>query len=412
MTAATRVVREIKGYHRFVKFMILLVVVAAVASLVRFVFGLGATTNLNDTYPWGLWISFDVVTAVPLAAGAFTLGAIVHCFHIKRLEPLVRPAIVTGFLGYSLVCVGLLLDLGQPQRGWHVMRYWNLHSPMFEVSMCVMAYTTVLFLEFLSPVAEKFGWHVPLRVLRWFEMPLVIAAAAISTLHQSSLGTFFLIAVDKLHNLWYNPLLPLLFWLSAICTGMCIIILEATASHKWMEQPNEGELLRTLAQILPYTLGLYISIRLYSLFALSNGPFFDRPALTLSFCLELGLGFILPFVMFTQQSVRDNDRRRAIAAGLVVFGLVLNRFNVSMFGMMDPNQLYLPSIIETLVTLGIISAHILFFVLIAKYFPIFEHHPETVDYSLPDTFHKIEGGGAGEDKVQPAYASSGVPQGK
>ena len=242
-------------------------------------------------------------------------------------------------------------------------------------------------------------------------MPLVIAAAAISTLHQSSLGTFFLIAVDKLHSLWYNPLLPLLFWVSAICTGMCIIILEATASHKWMGQPNEGTLLRTLAKILPYTLGLYIAIRLYSLLALSVGPFFDRPALTLSFVLEFGLGFIVPFVMFTQQSVRDNDRRRAIAAGLVVFGLVLNRFNVSMFGMMDPNQLYLPSIIETLVTMGIISAHVLFFVLIAKYFPIFEHHPETVDYTLPDGFRKIDGQGSG-DKSAPAYAGVNAPQGK
>ncbi len=392
MTAANLVVNEIKGYHRFIKFLILLVAIAAVASLARFVFGLGATTNLNDTYPWGLWISFDVVTAVPLAAGAFTLGAIVHCFHIKKLEPLVRPAIVTGFLGYSLVCVGLLLDLGQPHKGWHVLFYWNLHSPMFEVSMCVMAYTTVLFLEFLSPVAEKFGWYLPLRVLRWLEMPLVILAAAISTLHQSSLGTFFLIAVDKLHNLWYNPLLPLLFWVSAICSGMCIIIVEATACHKWMGQPNEGVLLRTLAKILPWTLALYITLRVYSLLALSNGPFFDQPVLTLLFALELGFGFILPFFMFTQQSVRNDDRRRTIAAILVISGLILNRFNVSMFGMMDPNQIYYPSLIESLVTIGIIAGHILFFVLIAKYFPIFEHHPEAVDYSMPDRIRKIDGG--------------------
>ncbi len=397
MTAAKYVVNEIKGYHGFIKFLIFLVVLAAVASLARFVFGLGATTNMNDTYPWGLWISFDVVTAVPLAAGAFTLGAIVHCFNIKRLEPLVRPAIVTGFLGYSLVCVGLILDLGQPHKGWQVLRYWNLHSPMFEVSMCVMAYTTVLFLEFLSPVAEKFGWHLPLRVLRWLEMPLVIAAAAISTLHQSSLGTFFLIAVDKLHSLWYNPLLPLLFWVSAICSGMCIIIIEATSCHKWMGQPNEGELLRTLAKILPWTLSLYIALRIYSLLVLSEGPFFDFPVLTLSFALELGVGFILPMIMFTQKSVREDDRRRVIAASLVVFGLVLNRFNVSMFGMMDPNQLYYPSIVESLVTTGIIAGHILFFVLIAKYFPIFEHHPETVDYSIPDTFRKIDGAGSGNE---------------
>jgi len=390
MTAAQVVVKEVKGYHWFVKFMIFLVVLGAVAALARFVLGLGATTNLNDTYPWGLWVSFDVVTAVPLAAGAFTLGAIVHCFNIKKLEPLVRPAIVTGFLGYSLVCVGLLLDLGQPQRGWHVLYYWNLHSPMFEVSMCVMAYTTVLFLEFLSPVAEKFGWNIPLRILRWLEMPLVILAASISTLHQSSLGTFFLIAVDKLHNLWYNPLLPLLFWVSAICTGMCIIIVEATATHKWMGQPNEGILLRTLAKILPWTLGLYISLRIYSLVALSARPLFDNPLLTLLFAIEFCVGFVLPFFMFTFKDVRNSDTLRGTAATLVVCGLILNRFNVSMFGMMDTSHVYYPSLIESLVTIGIITAHILFFVLIAKYFPIFEHHPETVDYSIPDSFGKID----------------------
>jgi len=384
MTAARRIAREVNSYHGFIKFLIALVSLGALASVIRFIFGLGATTNLNDTYPWGLWISFDVVTAVPLAAGAFTLGAIVHCFHIKKLEPLVRPAIVTGFLGYSLVSIGLLLDLGQPQRGWHVIRYWNVHSPMFEVSMCVMAYTTVLFLEFLSPVAERFGWHLPLRVLRWLEMPLVVAAAAISTLHQSTLGTFFLIAVDKLHNLWYNPLLPLLFWVSAICSGMSIIILEASACHKWMGQPNEGILLRTLAKILPWTLGAYIALRVFSLVALSDG---------ISFALELGIGFILPFLMFVKKTVRENDRRRAIAAGLVIFGLVLNRFNVSMFGMMDPNDIYYPSLIESLVTIGIIAGHILFFVLIARYFPIFEHHPEAVDYALPDPLRKVGGTG-------------------
>jgi Ni/Fe-hydrogenase subunit HybB-like protein len=390
MSTLRRVFDEVVGYHWFVKLLMLLVGTGVVAGMLRFIYGLGKTTNLNDDYPWGLWISFDVVTCVPLAAGAFTLGAIVHCFGIKKLEPLVRPSIVTGFLGYSLVSVGLLLDLGQPQRGWYVIRYWNLESPMFEVAMCVMAYTTVLILELLHPVAEKFGWKVSLRVLRWLEMPLVIAAAAISTLHQSTLGTFFLIAVDKLHNLWYNPMLPLLFWVSAICTGMCIIILEATASHKWMGQPNEGVLLETLAKILPWTLGCYLLLRGYSLLFFAEGPFFDRPVLTLLFLIEVGIGFLLPFLMLCRKGMRENDRQRAMAAGLVIFGLVLNRFNVSMFGMMDPNNIYLPSLIESLVTLGIISAHILFFVLFAKYFPIFEHHPETVDYSIPDPLYKAK----------------------
>ncbi|HEY3308241.1 MAG TPA: NrfD/PsrC family molybdoenzyme membrane anchor subunit [Desulfuromonadaceae bacterium] len=393
MTAAARIIiNEIKGYHRFLKFMIALVVLGALASLVRFIFGLGVTTNLNDTYPWGLWISFDVVTAVPLAAGAFTLGAIVHCFHIKKLEPLVRPAIVTGFLGYSLVSVGLLLDLGQPQRCWHTMVYWNVHSPMFEVSMCIMAYTTVLFMEFLSPVCEKLGYHLPLRVLRWLEMPLVIAAAAISTLHQSSLGTFFLIAVDKLHNLWYNPLLPLQFWISAIFTGISIIILEATMVHRYLGQPDESELLEILTGILPWILGLYLAVKFAALAFLSHGPLFDRPGLLILFLVEIIAGVVVPMFMFMRKANRQDDRKQLRGACLVIFGLVLNRFNVSMFGMEQADQvIYYPSLVESLVTIGIIAAHVLFFVLLAKYFPIFEHHPETVDYALPDSFHKVEG---------------------
>lgn len=393
MTAARLIINEIKGYHRFLKFLMVLVGLGAIASLVRFIFGLGVTTNLNDTYPWGLWISFDVVTAVPLAAGAFTLGAITHCFHIKKLEPLVRPAIVTGFLGYSLVSVGLLLDLGQPQRCWHTMVFWNPHSPMFEVSMCIMAYTTVLFLEFLSPVCERFGYHLPLRVLRTLEMPLVVAAAAISTLHQSSLGTFFLIAVDKLHSLWYNPLLPLLFWISAIFSGLSIIILEATMTHKWLGQEDESELLETLARIIPWVIGVYILVKAYALFFLSQGPFFDRPGMVALFAVETIAGVFVPFFMFMRKKVRTDNRLRAIAAGLLIFGLVLNRFNVSMYGMIHDGQVYIPSLIETLVTVGIIAAEILFFVLIAKYFPIFEHHPETVDYSIPDKFRKVENQG-------------------
>jgi len=396
MTAAQIVINEIKGYHRFIKLMMVLTGVGALASLVRFVFGLGSTTNLNDTYPWGLWISFDVVTAVPLAAGAFTIGIVAHVFHIKKLEPLVRPAIVTGFLGYSLVCVGLLLDLGQPQRGINVLRYWNVHSPMFEVSMCVMAYTTVLTLEFLHPVAERFGWHLPLRLLRTLELPFAILAAMISTLHQSTLGTFFLIAVDKLHNLWYNPLLPLQFWLSAIFTGLSIVIFEASLVHKFMGQPDESDLLATLTRIIPWVMGVYLAVKAYALVFLSHGPLFDRPVLLALFLVEVSIGVVTPFCLYVTRRIKTDKRLQLRAASLVIFGLILNRFNVSMFGMEQPgNRIYTPSLVESLVTMGIIAAHILFFVLIAKYFPIFEHHPEATDYTIPDRFHRIEGHGHG-----------------
>ena len=403
MTPARVILNEIQGYHRFIKFLIFLVFLAAVGSAIRFIFGLGATTNLNDTYPWGLWICFDVVTAVPLAAGAFTIGVVAHVFHIRKLEPLVRPAIVTGFLGYSLVCVGLMLDLGQPHRGIYVLFpwNWNVHSPMFEVSMCVMAYTTVLFLEFLHPVSERFGWHIPLRLLRNLQLPFAILAAMISTLHQSTLGTFFLIAVDKLHPLWYNPLLPLQFWLSAIFTGLAIVILEASLVHRYMGQPDESDLLATLTRIIPWVMGAYMLVKLYALLVLAEGPFFDRPVLTTLFIAEIVIGLLIPFWMFLQHRIRADKGMQLRAAGLVIFGLILNRFNVSMFGMILPGQeIYAPNFLESMVTVGIIAAHILFFVLIAKYFPVFEHHPETVDYTIPDRFRKIEGAQA-EAKAAP-----------
>ena len=392
MSVIANIKQEIKGYHMFIKILMLLVAAGVLAAAARFIFGLGATTNLSDVYPWGLWISFDVVTSVPLAAGAFVLGAVVHCFHIKKLEPLVRPAIVTGFLGYSLVCIGLLLDLGQPQRAWHIFAYPNLHSPMFEVALCVMSYTTVAFLEFLSPVCEKFGFHVPLRLLRTIEVPLIVLGAAIATLHQSTIGTFFLIAVDKLHNLWYNPLLPMLFWISSVFTGLAIVIVEAIMVHRYLKQPDETELLATLTKIIPWFLGIYLFIKISALFFLSARPLFDRPWLTILFLMEVVLGIIIPLIMFMTKRIRTDSRWQLRAASMVVFfGLVLNRFNVSMFGLIQKDQkIYYPSFLESVVTVGIIAAHILFFALIAKYFPIFEHHPEEVDYTIPDHFRRIE----------------------
>jgi len=390
MIAVARIREEVGGYPRFVKFLMVLIGVGVICALARFVFGLGALTNLNDTYPWGLWVAFDVVTSVPLAAGAFIVGAIVHCFNIKKLEPLVRPTIVTGFLGYSLVCVGLLLDLGQPQRAWHVFIYPNLRSPMLEVSMCIMSYTAVVFLEFLSPVCEKFGYRVPLRLLRHMQLPLVVLAAAIATLHQSSIGTFFLIAVGKLHNLWYTPVLPLLFWISAVFTGLSIVIVEAIMVHRHLGQPDETGLLATLARIIPWLLAIYLVLKVYSLIFLSQRPLFDRPVLTVLFLVEIGIGVIAPLIMFLQRRIRTDGRLQLRAAGLIVFGLALNRFNVSIFGMVQRNQhVYYPTVPESLVTIGIISADVFFFFLIARYFPIFEHHPEAADYRIPDRFRRI-----------------------
>jgi len=386
------ILAEVKGYPRFIKLLMVPVSAGAIAVLLRFMFGLGAITNLDDLYPWGLWIAWDVVTSVPLAAGAFIIGAIVHCFRIKKLEPLVRPSIVTGFLGYFLVCVGLLIDLGQPQRAWHVFVYPNLHSPMLEVALCVMTYTGIVFLEFLSPVCEKFGLRIPLRLLRHVQMPLVVLGVAIPTLHQSGIGTFFLIAVDKLHNLWYNPILPLLFWTSAIFSGLSMVMIEAIMVHRHLRQPDETDLLAVLTRIISWFLAIYLVLKVYALLFLSHGPLFDRPVLTALFLVEMGVGVVIPMVLFFRQRIRTDDRLQLWAATMVVVGLALNRFNVSMFGLIQRNQeIYYPSFLESLVTLGIISAEVILFFLVARYFPIFEHHTEAVE-KCSSAFEQCEGG--------------------
>ncbi len=171
----------------------------------RFTRGLGPSTNLNDQFPWGIWIGFDVLCGVMLAAGGFTLTAAVHIFNIKRLHPIVRPTILTAFLGYVLVCVALMYDLGRPYRIWHPLVMRNPHSVMFEVAYCVMLYTTVLSLEFSPIVLERFNLQKPLKIVRAVLIPLVILGVILSTLHQSSLGTVYLIMPEKLHPLWYTP---------------------------------------------------------------------------------------------------------------------------------------------------------------------------------------------------------------
>src|SRR5512140_1542630 len=196
--------------------LIVILIVAAYATFVRFFYGLGASTNLSDEFPWGIWIGFDVLCGVMLAAGGFTLMAAIHIFNIKRFRPVVRPAVLTAFLGYLLVCGALMFDLGKPYNIWHPIIMWNPHSVMFEVGWCVMLYTTVLALEFSPLVFERFGWKVPLRIVRRIYVPLVILGVLLSTMHQSSLGSLFLILPGKVHPLWYSAILPVQFFISAL----------------------------------------------------------------------------------------------------------------------------------------------------------------------------------------------------
>ncbi len=164
-----------------------LVVIGLVPMIIRYIYGMGAISNLSDGRPWGFWISFDLYCGVALAAGGFTLCGWVYLFHREKYHSVARPAVLTAFLGYILVILALLVDLGQPWYIWHAMINWNIHSPLFEVAICVMTYTAVLALEFSPAVFERLNWKLPLRTVRAIQIPVVIAGVCLSTLHQSSL---------------------------------------------------------------------------------------------------------------------------------------------------------------------------------------------------------------------------------
>ncbi|MDR3674714.1 MAG: polysulfide reductase NrfD, partial [Acidobacteriota bacterium] len=188
--------------------LVIILALGAYSTYARFFHGLGGSTNLSNRFPWGLWIGFDVLCGVGTAAGGFTLAAVVYVFHLERFRPIIRPAILIAFLGYARVGSTMLFEVGRPIRIWYTLIFWNIHSVLFEVSWCVMLYVTVAALEFAPVILERLGWETPKKALKTVMLPLVFFGILLSTMHQSSLGSLFLIVPTKLHPYWYSPLLP------------------------------------------------------------------------------------------------------------------------------------------------------------------------------------------------------------
>ena len=364
---------------RFPKITVWRVIFAAImlsglyATYLRVLYGLGGSTNLSDKFPWGLWIGFDVMCGVALASGGFTLVATVHIFNLEKYKPVLRPAILTAFLGYILVVVGLLYDLGRPDRLWHPLVMWNPHSVMFEVAWCVTLYSTVLFLEFLPMVFERFGLHKPNEWIHRISVPLMILGVLLSTLHQSSLGSLFLIMPEKLYPLWYTPLLPLLFYISAIAVGIAMTIFESWHSSRAFGRALEISLLAGLARVLAVILSVYLWIRLIDLG--------HRDALRLLlrnrtetwlFLLEIGL-LLVPTILLYQRRIRLRPGALYACAVMVVFGVIANRLNTGTTGLeAGSGTHYIPKWSEVAVTLSIVAAGFATFRVIAQYFPVFE----------------------------------------
>ena len=353
----------------------IVLIAGAYATIIRFFRGLGASTNLTDAFPWGLWIGFDVMCGVMLAAGGFTLTSAVYLFNLKNFKPIVRPAVLTAFLGYLLVVVALLFDLGRGYRIWHPLVMWNPRSVMFEVAWCVTLYTTVLSLEFAGVALERFQLNKLLRVQKILLVPLVIAGVMLSTLHQSSLGSLYLIVPNKLHPFWYTPILPLLFFLSALCVGLAMTIFESSMSAKHFGKQLELPLIQALGRALLVMVGVYTVVRFQDLLhrgalaLLANGGWE-----TILLLVELLLGSALPIILLLIPKVRESPKGLYLAAVVCLLGFVTNRMNVAITGMeAGTGQHYFPKWTEITITLAIIGFGFFVFAVAVKYLPIFSH---------------------------------------
>jgi Ni/Fe-hydrogenase subunit HybB-like protein len=367
---------------------VLVMLAGLYATIQRFTGGLAASTNLSDAFPWGLWVGFDVLCGVMLAAGGFTLMAAVHIFNVERFKPIVRPTLLTAFLGYILVSIALLFDLGRSWNIWHPLIMWNPHSVMFEVGWCVMLYSTVLALEFAPIVLERLqlmpGDRVAraadagLRVLKFLGLPIVVAGVLLSTLHQSSLGTVYLIVPTKLYPLWYSPLLPFLFFISAIAVGLAMTIFESHMSARHFGRHLELPLLRELGRILVVVLLFYGVLRFQDLYHRHVlGLLKLRRIETGMFFVEIALALAIPLVLLLIPRIRNSERGLYVAAVSTVLGFLANRLNVSLTGMeASAGVRYFPKFGEMAVTASIVAAGFAIFALATKYLPIFESAEE------------------------------------
>ncbi len=365
-----------------------IVIVGIVLTILRFTMGLGSVTNLSNTQPWGLWIGFDLMCGVALAAGGYTTSAACYIFGMKKYHSAIRPAILTGFLGYATVLVSLLYDVGRPDRlllAYPFIVQQGTTSLLFEVGLCVLLYLTVLFLEFTPIPLEWLGLRKVRRIAVRVTMVLTIFGVVLSTLHQSSLGALFLIAPSKLHPLWYSPYIAVFFFVSSIIAGLSMVIFEGSLSHKFFHSKmdktylDEHEpLVFGYAKAAAIVLFGYFVTKVIGVSAGNHWHLLGTPY-GIWFLVEV-LGFIaLPCFLFTMATRDHNLGLIKFSAVLSVIGIVLNRLNVCMiaFNWQKPlSERYIPSWMEIMLSIFMVTCLILVFRFIVTRMPVFYEHPD------------------------------------
>jgi len=347
----------------------------------RFALGFQAATNLTDPQPWGLWVGLGTLCGVGLSAGGFAIAASVYLLGFERYRPILRTSVLISFLGYSTVCIGMMYELGIPWRIWHPIVMWNRHSVLFEVSWCVMLYTTVLALEFSPALVEKIPWvRVRELYLRWHHsilIALVLAGTLLSSMHQSFLGGLYLITKGRLDPLWYSPYLTTMFYLSAIPAGLAVTIMAIYLCVRSLNARVDMNILSDVSRVIAPLLAIYGVFRAVDLI--------NRDALqylwmwreeTGLFWLEIALLVIAPLILLNMEKVRNNPQNLYWTCAVIVMGFMTNRLNVSITGLQASAGIYyVPKWTEFAATLATIAAAVVAFRYAVIYLDILPKNP-------------------------------------
>ncbi len=363
--------------------------IGLVITVLRFTKGLGYVTNLDDNNPWGIWISFDLLCGVALAAGGYTTSTACYIFGMKKYHSAVRPAILTAFLGYALVVFALHYDVGRPYRlAYPIFVSPGTTSLLYEVGLCVFLYVTVLAIEFSPAVFEWLGMKNLRNKIHKLTLALTVFGVILSTLHQSSLGALYIAVPSKIHPLWYSPYLAILFFVSSIPAGLSMVIFEGTLAHKpWHHMMDKTHLDEHDGVILGFARGASMSLAAYFCVKLVAMAYDNNWAYLATgwgaWWLVEVLGFVaLPSLLYAIGSREKNIKLIKWTSALTVFGIILNRFNVSIVAFnwqLPASQRYFPSWMEIGISIFVVTVGVTVYRFIVSRMPIFFEHPEYKD---------------------------------
>ena len=375
-----------------------------------------AITNLTDLVPWGLWITIDL-SSIALSAGAFSLCAAVYLAGLKRYEPVARTATFIGLIGYSMAMLSLMLDIGRPDRFWHALVYWNTHSLLWEVTMCVMLYLVVLVLEAM-PILAKLEWlrkrfpkiTAKMEHVHHYAPYLAIAGLCLSMLHQSSLGAVY--GVLKARPFWYKPEMAALFMFSALVGGISLTIFASMLSARLTPKARVNDtLLERVAHFVGWMLVPYLYFRAWDWLAMTYTyqpgrteglEVMTKGPLSFNFWIvEILFGAIVPMILLLKQGTRQNRFWRMAALAMVVGGVIAYRWDINLGGFLVvvsylPGEAtvaytsYFPSLVEIGAGLGVIAFGLMAFSLGVRYLKVVDHRyvaqeHETVKSEAPET---------------------------